>query len=241
MLAGLPLYAISGRAAPAEWAGLTPLVDYDVAHATAADGEVTALPDSSGNGNDATVALAPTYNASDVNFNGAPSMGFPGDTARRLTMPDPGIGNGGPFSIVVVAYTDGSTGTGTNKYAISCASTHAAIYAANLDATWRAWASADLTRVSSDKSSGTPSVLMLTLSGGTQRFYVNSTTASGTEASSGFTPGSWTIGNWADGPSATFALKGNIARVLVFGVELDAGQRAACMTALGAKYGITIA
>lgn len=227
----------AGDSTPAEWAGLEPLADWDPNSAVLSGADVVTVPDASGNGKTLTGAVGnePQIVANDANFNGHDTMDFP--AAARATFADLGLAANGPLSVIVVCRSTKAT----SGYAIALTNEDLGIYNNAGNGTWGGFASANATAIQSAAVAPTaPSILLLTLSGGTQRFYRNSATESGNAASNGVAAGGGgLVGNYP-GLEATFQLEGQIARVLVFGSLLSADERAAALAALGTKYGITI-
>ena len=87
----------------------TPLVWYDLGVCTQGGGIVTALPDQSGNANDATVPAGdePVYTATDATLNNLPTMGFPAADKLHVETPDLGLTTGA-FTAAIVFTCAGS-------------------------------------------------------------------------------------------------------------------------------------
>ncbi len=230
---------------PTEWAGLTPLRDWDMANAVLSGSDITSVP------NDTRLSAAdltgvssnePQYSSSSSSFNSKPSAVITSGTSERFSFGDLGASSGGPVTIVVVA--DVTTSQDLSQYAMSLTNEDFGIVGVNTanGSDWECWNdSGSFTTVSSGVGKTTAAVLVSTLTGGTERFYVNSTTEAGNGGSSGADySGGGVLGNYAASISTNFSLRGEIARVLVFGSVLDSTQRSVCMNALGTKYGITI-
>ena len=228
----------SGVAGPAEWAGLTPLADWDPDDAVLSGSTIVTVPDASGNGYTLTGAVGnePTIVTADANFNGHDTMDFAILSSQRATFPDVGYTSGLLSAVIVCRSTKVTTG-----YAISLSNEDYGAYNNTGSGTWGSFLSADATAIQSAAVSPTvPSILLSTVSGGTQRFYRNSATEAGNAASNGVAAASGgVVGNYAN-TFSVFGLVGQVARVILFGSLLSSGERAAVMAALGTKYGITI-
>lgn len=229
-------------AAPTEWAGLSPLVDWDMANAIVASG--TALdhvPDQSGNARVLTAsATAPAVVTASASFNGLNTLSFTGGAGATFT--GLGIADNGPVSVIAVAKNTGPNASGFNSFLLELNNQQLALYAAGAAPhVWHTWASSNFAEVVSDNAVTASAAMLLTLSGGTERFYVNSTVEEGNQASAGGTfSGAGIVGSLHGGPDARFVLNGEVARIIVFGSLLDATQRITALAAIGAKYGIAV-
>lgn len=234
---------------PAEWGGFTPFFDWDPANASVSGGPsyvVTALPDSSGNGRDATLlGGGPTFSAADASFGGLPSIGFPADGAgRRLAIACPG----GPFGLALVIYA--GVDPTSNLYAVSTTTSDVALYdAGSGDGLFHAWASPDFSEATpSSDSATTPTVLLLTSSGesepsaadATVRFYAKSFTPSTVVNKAPISSSTWTFGTYQGSPVDAYMLRGSMGRIIRWEVDPSA-EANAILTALAAKYSITVA
>lgn len=227
----------------AEWGGLIPLCDWDMAQAVVTVGtSIDSIPDATLQGRTLTGVTSnkPTKTTASANFNSCDTAAFAGSSQQRFTFGDVGIANNGPFSIAIVAKVN--TEDATNKWIMETTNQHIGIYGDVAGHHWHEWLNSGFTGV--DMSTAplitTSTVLLATLSSGTQRFYGNSATEKGNHASSGGTfSGGGVIGNNST-PGNGFSLNGEIARIIVFGQLLDSTQRTNVLNALGTKYGITI-
>lgn len=243
-----------GPSNPAEWAGLVPFLDWDPANATAdGGGLILTMPDSSGNGRDASLAApgsypfatlpAPTLIASDTAFGGAPSIEFRGNpnafaSAPALVLP---ALPAGPISIALVVYSDmpdhglmpggGGAGTFTNNYALSCEADALGVYADGAASrSWGGWLDSGYGEpVRSVDFASNPHVILLTSSGETSPGAADAVVRLYTNA---LTP--TVLGGrapFAGGAcvlgsyqgSMMYVLQGAIARVLAWDVELTTG------------------
>lgn len=233
---GLP----SSFTPPAEWGGLTPVRDWDMANAVLSGSDITSVPNHSQLSVAALTGAAsnlPTIVASSAHFNSHPSAAITG--TLRFTHGGLGVGaDTGTLIVVCKRLVDGGV---FNQFVWRFNNDHVAIYAPTGTSGWRAWHDSAAGVVNSNNSQSDATVIMTTLTGGTQRLYTNSATEEANAASSGCTySGNGMVGNLHSGVNSIWSLDGEIARILVFDVVPSAGQRAAILAALGSKYGITI-
>lgn len=226
----------------AEWGGLLPLVDWDMSQAVVTSGtSVDSIPDATLQGRVLTGVTSnkPDKVTASANFNGLDTVSFANATQRRFTFGDVGIANNGPFSIVAVAKV-AIANAASNNWLLETTNEHMAIFGDGTASHWHEWINSGFSGVDTTSLMTSSSVLLATLSGATQRYYVNSATEKGNHASSGGTfSGGGVVGNHG-APGTGFTFNGEIARIIVFGQLLDATQRTNVLNALGTKYGISI-
>jgi hypothetical protein len=226
----------SGGGDPAEWGGLVPLIDWDPANAVLSGSDITSIPNvGSETGSDLTGVAAnyPTIVAASAHFNSQPAAAFSG--TQRFTFGDLGAASGGPITIVAVAKVL-VVSAGAN-YLLSAVSDRFAVHG-DTTPRWRLWLSHDTATIGNDEDPTDASIVVGTLTGGTQRIYVNSTTqdASGASNACDFS-GTGVVGNYVV-PNAVFTFGGQLARILVF--DSTSWLASGGLAALGTKYGVTI-
>lgn len=290
-LHSLPLTALHlPNYTPNEWAGLVPLVDWDMARAVTSsvvtfDGTlvtnvVDSVPDQSGNGraltggdvfaphfvSDYPNVYKPSKVTSSASFNGKDTISF-ADTTHltgkfaRANFGDLGITNNGPVTMALVCKVN-TRHTTSNSWAFQLEDQQLGVYSpgsSNGAGVWRSVASADFSEIVSAASCTVTSIIIVTLSGGTHRLYVNSTTEEGNHASTGVDfsvhSGTYTLGPTSvdysyagvvgnvGGPNLAgsgFTLNGEIARIIIWGSLLSSGEISAALGALGVEYGPTV-
>lgn len=225
---------------PAEWAGVSPLVDWDFAKVLITAGSaVDSVPDQSGRGITLTsnASNKPVRVTASANFNGTNTVSFTG--VQSATCGNPGVAVSGPITIIVVAKVTGGSNNPFANFAVESANEHIAIYA-DAASHWGEWLNSGFTGVISTVLETVSSAVLATLSAGTQRLYVNSATEIGNAASASFdiTAG-LTVGN-KGAVASNVTLGGEVARIIIWNSILTLGQRTATLAALGARYGLTI-
>lgn len=232
---------------PAEWAGLTPLLDWNMANAVTSGSspiKITSVPDASGNGRNLTGAsgFEPNYVATGY-FNNKPVADFPvvGDGLSghelHFTFGSLGRTTGQDFTSIIIAQT---ARTGTNAYCMTTGNEHFAQYA-NSTSELHAWASASFAEINSALSFNQATLLCQTKSSTIQTLYVNSTTENLHTSTTGVDlTGGGMLGVYAAINQETYEFGGQVARVLLFDKVLSSGERTTVFTALASKYGITL-
>lgn len=222
----------------AEWAGLLPLVDWNMSNAVLSGSNITSVPNATGLVANVLTGVAsnnPTIVTSSSNFNSNPAAAFSG----TLRFSHGALGPSGNVATVVMVSKSNIDGNDHTMWEMS--SIGGLLYSAAGTGFVKGWLNDGFSGINSNNAISTSSISMLTLSGGTQRLYVNSTTEDGNTASAGvnFTGGG-IIGNYPPLPLSVFSLNGEMARFMVFATLLTSGERASVMTALASKYGITL-
>lgn len=232
-----PQAPAAGSTTPPEWIGQTPLVDWDMASAVLSGSDILSVPNAGTGGSALTGAtVKPQFIGVDTNFNGQPSANFPDATGGpNFTFTALGIPTNGPCIIYLVGRR---TTAGSDSYALSVGSRIGIV--ATTTNIWQGWIAANTTILSTNNAPGTSAIVAVSLNSGTERIYVSSATEDVNNASNGVTDGAGKLGTHSSAGDASFCLRGQIARVLVFADAHDAVERAAVMAALGTKYGITI-
>lgn len=233
------MFIASQSVPPPEWGGLTPLRDWDMACAVVSGTDIALVTNANGLVTAPLTGVAsnlPTYVSSSANFNNKPAAAFSG--TLRFTHDDLGVTTDGPCALVMVAKV--TTDLGSNQHIWRFSNSHFGAYGSMLSAnTWSAWHSADATTINSNDQATNASIILSTLSAGSQRMYVNSTTEESNAASSGCTySGVGVVGNYPPAPSSSFSLNGEIARLMVFPAIPTLQQRRDIFGALAAKYGV---
>lgn len=229
-----------GPSNPAEWAGLTPLRDWDMASAVVTTGsDIDSVPNAAG------LAVAPLTGAAthkpqrvatSASFNNKQVAEFlTGLNVPYFTFGDLGASVDAALSIVMVAY---STNAGTYRYLLAASNDHLYV---NSTPNWRTIA--NNTAIDTAVSSNAAAIIMQTISGGpgTQRLYISALTEKGNSVTTTLTYSvGGAIGNHYVTASDAYSMNGQIARILVFNKELTATERSAVFSALSTKYGIAV-
>lgn len=226
---------------PPEWAGLVPLRDWDMTRSVLSGTDIVLVTNASGLATAPLTGVAgnlPTYVASSSNFNNKPAASFSG--TLRFSHDDLGATTNGPCCIVAV--TKILVDQADNQHVWRFTNNNFGLYGSMLSAnTWSCWHSADAVTINSNDQATNATVILSTLSSGTQRLYVNSTAEESNAASSGCTySGTGVVGNYFAAPTSTRSLNGEIARLMVFPVVPTTRQRTDIFSALSAKYGIAV-
>lgn len=279
---GALLATLVGRAAagpppggdPAEWAGLTPYLDWDPDVSATADGSgnLLTLVDTSGNGRDAAPAIVGSYPFADLpmpkviastafggglstlEFRGNPNVDSYAPTILFPVMP------AGPCSVLVVLYSDmpdhalmtgggGAPPAFTNNYAISGEGYPIGLYADGAASrAWGGWMDPGYGEPARGADfASTPHVVLLTSSGesspgaadSTTRLYANALTPSVLSGRAPLLAARWLLGSYQGWMS--YSTQGEIARVIVWDVELTPGvQSTAAINASASKYSLTV-
>lgn len=208
---------------------------YDLAHCTQGAGIVTALPDQSGNGKNATIpgGSEPTYVATSAPYNNLPVMTFPTANTKRVVAPDLGITTGARTFVIVcdIGATSGFMAMCDDAFGIFIRS-----IGTGLEATAENGANViDAGAVS------TPSVLVWVNNGASSKLYASALTpVTGFQSTPDLTGRTFMLGNRGFSVNAANSQNGSTAHFLAYDSALSSTDVAYLLNGFGAKHGITI-
>lgn len=212
----------------------TPLVWYDLAHQTNGAGIITALPDQSGNGNDATVPGGdePGFTASNAAFNNLPTMDIPSGDTKHVNTPDLGLTTGAvTFAIVFSA---------AGNYILSASNAKAEVYLPGGDVTGT---NDDGTTNLTGAAMPAVAVVVYIANGASSKLYVNAKTpATGDAGAQDLTGQTIRLGHYGGGLSNAFgwAQDGSTAHFVAYDGALSQGDVEYLLDGFGALAGVTI-
>ena len=219
----------------------TPLVWYDLAHNTNAAGDVTALPDQSGNGHNATFTggAEPTYTATNAGFNNLPTMNFPDAGTKRCSVPDLGLTTGAATFLIVCSSYDVTS----NGYIMSSSNGAVEVFSGTAGGGVSGTNDAASTLVTGDAIASAAAVLVWVANGASSKLYVSKKTAvSGPAGSQNLTGLTLRLGHYGASVSGagSWAQGGSTAHFMAFNGALSQADVEYLLTGFGVLAGVTI-
>jgi hypothetical protein len=214
----------------------TPLVYYDLRQATQSGGNLATLPDSSGNGRDATITSAPGYTASNSSFGNLPTMDFPGSDTKRVAVPSLGTTTGA-LTIVAVASMNNA-----NAYVCSANATGDQVQIFNSgQVSFTGRYNPGAKYLSKASTPANPNVIVGVANGGSSKIYVSAyTPTTGDAGTHDLTGSTMLLGNYLNSVNAVFSQQGSTAFFVVYSGALSQANVEYLLDGFGALAGITI-